>query len=94
MSVTDSTDLANSNLVDIAKEMGIVKWEEPQLKEKEELRLNEGDYAIKEEGGESEVLDFELAQHLQESEQEAQLERDRELAEQLQMKENTYRTPV
>ena len=41
VSVSDSTDLANNNLVDIAKEMGLVKGEEQQLKGVEQLDMME-----------------------------------------------------
>ena len=95
MSATDSSDLANDNLINIAKEMGLVKGAEQQLKWEEPL--NELEEEGKEEERErtfSDASDYELAQQLQESEQEAQLERDRELAEQLQMKEHTYRKPM
>ena len=108
MSATDSFDLANDNLVDIAKEMGLVKGEEQQLKgveqqlkgEEEQLKWEEPLNDLEEEEEEerertfSDASDYELAQQLYEDEQEAQLQRDRELAEQLQMKENTYRTPM
>ena len=81
MSVTDSTDLANDsdNLVDIAKELGIVGHTHQQ----------EVQGAV----GGANAPDFVLAQQLQENEQEAQLARDRELAEQLQMTDFSYRTP-
>lgn len=95
VSATDSSDLANDNLINIAKEMGLVKGAEQQLKWEEPL--NELEEEGKEEERErtfSDASDYELAQQLQESEQEAQLERDRELAEQLQMKEHTYRKPM
>lgn len=126
MSVNDSTDLAYDNLVDIAKEMGIVRGEEQQLNGTEHQfemiieplqqgrvggmqqlvvgskgwvseRQMENDPLVKQEERErvwSDASDYEFAQQLQENEQEAQLERDRELAEQLQLKENSYRTPV
>ena len=121
MSVSDSTDLANNNLVDIAKEMGLVKGEEQQLKGVEQLDMMEqpriggmqqlvvgSKWWVKDHQMENEPLleqeerervfsdasDYDFAQQLQESEEEAQLQRDRELAEQLQMRENTYRTPV
>lgn len=82
VSVSDSTDLANENLVDVAKELGL--FDHTQYQQQDE------------EGGAVGVVndpDFTLAQQIYESEQEAMLERDRELAEQLQMKENSYRTP-
>ena len=78
MSVTDSTDLGNDDLTDVAKEMGLL-GHTPQP-----------DVAM----GTAEDSDFELAQQLQVSEREAQLARDRELAEQLQMREHTFRKPV
>ena len=98
MSVSDTTDLANDNLVDIAKELGLVKGAEQQLKE-EEQQLKGVEHPFNEHERElerslSDVSDYELAQQLQESEEEAQLLSDRELAEQLQMKENTFRTPM
>ena len=85
VSVSDTTELANDNLDDVAKELGLFDHTHYELQQEEE----EKDEAV---GGVND-LDFELAQRIQESEQEAQLERDRELAEQLQMKEHTYRTP-
>ena len=74
VSATDSTDLVNdnANLVDVAKELGLLTHDHQEIPEDS---------------------DFHLAQQLQESEQEVQLLRDQELAEQLQMRENTYRTP-
>ena len=75
MSVTDSTDLGNDDLTDVAKEMGLLgHTSQPE--------------------GTAEESDFELAQQLQVSEREAQLARDRELAEQLQMREHTFRKPM
>lgn len=80
MSVTDSNDLAdgNSNLADIAKHLGLLD-DNSQQQAKAEGRVK--------------GVDFILAQQLQEREEEAQLARDRELAEQLQMTDFSYRTP-
>ena len=99
VSASDSADLANDNLFDIAKEMGLVQVEEEDLEGVEQqLKWEEPPNDLEDEERERTFSDassdFELAQQLYESEQEAQLERDRELAEQLQMKENTYRTPM
>lgn len=98
VSASDSADLANDNLFDIAKEMGLVQVEEEDLEGVEQqLKWEEPPNDLEDEERErtsSDVSDLELAQQLYESEQEAQLERDRELAEQLQMRENTYRTPM
>jgi hypothetical protein len=97
VSATDSTDLANDDLINIAKEMGLVKGAEQQLKWEEPLNEQEEEDEEGEEEKErtfSDASDYELAQQLHESEQEAMLERDRELAEQLQIKEHTYRKPM
>ena len=78
VSITDSTDLVNDDLTDAAKEMGLLGHTPPP----------EGAMGTPAES------DFELAQWLEHNEREAQLARDRELAEQLQMKEHTFRTPM
>ena len=81
VSVTDSTDLANDNdnLADIAKELGLLGHAHQQ--------------DVQGAVGVAEAPDFVLAQRMQESEHAAQLARDRELAEQLQMTDFSYRTP-
>lgn len=87
VSATDSTDVfegqRSGDLAAAAKMFGLTSPETEV-----EVHLNDSDeFEVQDD------MDFDLAMSLYKQDKEAQLKSDRELAEQLQMRENVYRTP-